>query len=62
MGACTSLEDETLSDGTVVVGPGLRHVETGAQEAHTEAVLKFIEVLRETLPRCHHLRKSTVRG
>ena len=62
LGACTSLEaGETLSDETVVVGPGLRHVEGGAKEAHVQAVTKFIEVLKETLPRCHHLSKSNVK-
>ena len=35
--------------------PGLRHVEKGAQEAHIQAVLKFIEVLRETLPQTRSL-------
>eukprot|EP00435_Cladocopium_sp_Y103_P012779 s4012_g3.t1 len=62
LGACTWLEGETLSDETVVVGPGLRHVESGAKEAHVQAVTKFIEVLKETLPRSHHLRKSNVKS
>ncbi|CAK8987840.1 unnamed protein product [Durusdinium trenchii] len=62
LGACTSLEEgEVLSDETVVVAPGLRHLEPGAREAHVQAVSKFIEVLKETLPRCHHLRKSNVK-
>ncbi|CAE8599763.1 unnamed protein product, partial [Polarella glacialis] len=56
-------EGESLPDETVVVGPpGMRHTERGAKEAntqaHTQAVLNYIEVLKETLPRCHHLRKS----
>jgi len=50
---------EQLPDETVVVGPpGLRHVENGAKDAHIQAAMKHIEVLRETLPRCHHLRRG----
>ncbi|CAJ1376564.1 unnamed protein product [Effrenium voratum] len=63
LGACTYLDaGEKLPDETVVVGPGLRHYEPGAREAHVQAVLKYIEVLKETLPRCHHLRKSNVKS
>ncbi|CAE7203740.1 Dctn6 [Symbiodinium sp. CCMP2592] len=63
LGACTSLkEGEALGDEMVVIGPGLRHGEPGAKEAHVQAVLKYIEVLKETLPRCHHLRKSNVKS
>eukprot|EP00439_Symbiodinium_sp_Y106_P037244 s4075_g4.t1 len=63
LGACTSLkEGEALGDEMVVIGPGVRHGEPGAKEAHVQAVLKYIEVLKETLPRCHHLRKSNVKS
>mmetsp|Transcript_133631 Transcript_133631/g.260217 ORF Transcript_133631/g.260217 Transcript_133631/m.260217 type:complete len:217 (-) Transcript_133631:45-695(-) len=50
---------EQLPDEIVVVGPpGLRHVEIGAKDAHIQAASKHIEVLKETLPRCHHLRRG----
>mmetsp|Transcript_107737 Transcript_107737/g.300242 ORF Transcript_107737/g.300242 Transcript_107737/m.300242 type:complete len:215 (+) Transcript_107737:110-754(+) len=60
LGVCASLPaGEHLPDETVIVGAsGLRHKEGGAKEAHIQAVMKHIEVLKETLPRCHHLRKS----
>eukprot|EP00747_Dinoflagellata_sp_TGD_P193077 gnl/TRDRNA2_/TRDRNA2_58789_c0_seq1.p1 gnl/TRDRNA2_/TRDRNA2_58789_c0~~gnl/TRDRNA2_/TRDRNA2_58789_c0_seq1.p1 ORF type:complete len:181 (-),score=43.07 gnl/TRDRNA2_/TRDRNA2_58789_c0_seq1:278-820(-) len=51
-------DGEQLADEIVVAGcQGLRHHEIGAKEAHIQAAMKHIEVLRETLPRCHHLRK-----
>ncbi|OLP86899.1 Dynactin subunit 6 [Symbiodinium microadriaticum] len=63
LGACTSLkEGEALGDEMVVIGPGVRHGEPGAKDAHVQAVLKYIEVLKETLPRCHHLRKSNAKS
>ncbi|CAE7885139.1 Dctn6, partial [Symbiodinium microadriaticum] len=49
LGACTSLkEGEALGDEMVVIGPGVRHGEPGAKDAHVQAVLKYIEVLKET--------------
>merc|ERR1712151_393395 len=48
-----------LPDETVVVGPGcLSHEEPGAKDSHAQAIMKHVEVLKETLPRCHHLKKS----
>eukprot|EP00927_Polykrikos_kofoidii_P057677 TRINITY_DN51846_c0_g1_i1.p1 TRINITY_DN51846_c0_g1~~TRINITY_DN51846_c0_g1_i1.p1 ORF type:complete len:184 (-),score=35.58 TRINITY_DN51846_c0_g1_i1:107-658(-) len=50
---------EELEPETVIVGPSnLRHTEEGAKGVHVHAIMKHIEVLRETLPRCHHLKKS----
>eukprot|EP00933_Yihiella_yeosuensis_P037862 TRINITY_DN31861_c0_g1_i1.p1 TRINITY_DN31861_c0_g1~~TRINITY_DN31861_c0_g1_i1.p1 ORF type:complete len:182 (-),score=41.00 TRINITY_DN31861_c0_g1_i1:53-598(-) len=54
------LDSEVLQDETVVVGPpGMRHREEDAKETHKQAILKVIDVLKESLPRCHHLRKPT---
>eukprot|EP00929_Paragymnodinium_shiwhaense_P119481 TRINITY_DN91387_c0_g1_i1.p2 TRINITY_DN91387_c0_g1~~TRINITY_DN91387_c0_g1_i1.p2 ORF type:complete len:177 (-),score=52.89 TRINITY_DN91387_c0_g1_i1:41-571(-) len=60
LGVKASLEDgEELPDEIVVVGPGgARHREEGAKETHVQAIMKHISVLKETLPRCHHLKKS----
>mmetsp|Transcript_90681 Transcript_90681/g.256052 ORF Transcript_90681/g.256052 Transcript_90681/m.256052 type:complete len:183 (+) Transcript_90681:105-653(+) len=52
-------DGEQLPDETVIVGPsGMRHIENGAKESHIQAIMKHIDVLKETLPRCHHLKKS----
>jgi len=59
LGICVVVPDgEQIQDETVIIGPsGLRHHEEGAKESHMQAVMKHIEALKETLPRCHHLKK-----
>jgi len=49
---------DVLEDETVLIGPTSRHKEVGATEAHMKAAKRLFEILKETIPRAHHLRKS----